>query len=179
MLNFLLIILLTDGDWIAIVAISVSVLGTVGWLIYRTGCIVTLVKEMKPSVSKIPVIETKVDELWRLKTTTSGSPSILNDYGKKILKDSNIAEIILPYHDDIISLVKSKEPSNAYTAQETLIEILEGYINKQELKDKLEEAAYNAGIDVNTLLFVAAINIRDMVIESIGFKRDDIDNHDP
>ena len=56
---------------------------------------------------------------------------------------------------------------------------LKTFKEKEECINKLENAAFNTGTHIDTILFVAAINIRDQVIEDLGFKNKDIDIHDP
>ncbi|MGD2033728.1 MAG: hypothetical protein PVF73_01640 [Bacteroidales bacterium] len=134
---------------------------------------------MTPNVKKIPSIEVKVDELWRLKTTKSGSPSVLNTYGKKILSDSKVADIVSPYYEEIVRLVKEQNPTNPYKVQETLIDVLTEFRNRETIKEELEKAAFSAGSDINTILFVAAIHFRDKVIKELGFNVNEIDQYDP
>ena len=173
------ILALSNGEWISIAAIAVIVIGALFTLIYKTGSLVRLVEEMKPHVGKIPGIEVKVEELWRNRTTVSNSPSRLNEYGEKILINSKIDKLLEPFYEEIVKIVKDSNPSNAYKVQETLINVLEKFKNKEELQDKLETAAFSAGTEVSTILFVAAIHMRDDLIAKFGFNIEEIDLHDP
>jgi hypothetical protein len=184
------------GDWIALVMGSITIISGFAVLIYKMGCIMTLIEGMKPDVSKIssiqfnldamqphtakiPSIEFKVEELWRQKIAKSGSPLVLNDYGKKILKDSNIEEFTTKERVHILEELKNRKPENAFQAQESLIEVLTEYKDKPEYKSYLENASYLSGADIMTILFAAAINIRDSILHELNFKRDDIDSYDP
>ncbi len=174
-----LLITLTPGEWISIITIAVIVVGSLFTLIYKTGGLVKLVEGMKPHVDKIPGMEVKVDELWRLKTTVSNSPSRLNKNGQKILKESNITEILLPFYDEIVKMVKNTNPSNAYKVQEALIDVLKGFQFREKILNQLEQSAFIAGTEVHTILFVAAIHLRDDIITKLGFSIEEIDIHDP
>ncbi len=76
---------LSIGEWVAVATITLTVISSIGWLIFRTGGLYNMVTEMKVHVDKIQGMEVKVEELWRLKTTVSSSPMILNETGKKYL----------------------------------------------------------------------------------------------
>ena len=174
-----LLIILATGEWISIITIAVIVIGSLFTLIYKTGGLVKLIEEMKPHVDKIPGMEVKVEDMWRNRTTVSNSPSRLNDYGEKILIESNIAKILSPFYDEITKMVENANPSNAYKIQEILIEVLEGFQNKEEIQEGLEIAAFLSGTDVKTILFVAAIHMRDDLITKLGYEINEIDIHDP
>ncbi|MEK6783772.1 MAG: hypothetical protein AABY93_18880 [Bacteroidota bacterium] len=177
---------LATGDWIGILGLAILIGGALTTLIVKSTTlsntvdyIKTDVGDMKFNVAKISGMEVKVEELWRQKTTQSASPMILNAVGKKIMSDSKIKELTDKYYTDILSSVKDKNPENPFQAQEILINVVKLYKDKDECKLKLEEAAFNSGNNVDTILFVAAIDIRDQIVLDLGFSRDDIDKHDP
>ncbi len=177
--NNIILAVLTTGNWIAIFGIGIPVIIGCIVLIFQAGGVYNMVKEMKPNVAKIPMIEAKVNELWKRKVTDSNSPSVLNEYGKKILSESKIDDIISPYYDEIFKSVQSTQLSNAFQIQQLLIGTVYEYENKTEIKDKLEKAAFYAGTDISTILFVWTIFIRDRVISELGFDSNEIDEHDP
>ena len=65
--------------------------------------------------------------------------------------------------------------------QETssLIKIVRTLQANSDYKNLLENGAFESGSDVNTILFVGAIYIRDNVLSQLNFERADIDKHDP
>jgi hypothetical protein len=181
---------LTASEWIAIWGIAggifISVIGSAIFLIFRTGRIVEAIASMQETLKDVPKIKysfgqmtVKVDTLWRNHLSKSNSPVILNEIGIKVLESSKISEFTDFYYVEILEKVKGKNPLNPYQAQESLIQIVSEYQNMEECKLKLQEAAFNSGYDINSVLYVAAINIRDKIISDLGFKVEDIDKHDP
>jgi len=186
----MILLKLSIGEWIAISAVLVAILASIiipllilvfrsGGLFERVDNIKDTIDEMKPDVKMIPVIKEKIDVLWATRFTTPGSPLVLTDKGKKVLKDSKIEKFTNEYFNEILEQVKKKNYQNAYQAQEALISIVREYKNKHDCKNKLENAAFIAGVDVDSVLLVAAINIRNRIIKELHFKIDDIDKYDP
>lgn len=185
---------LSNTDIISIWGIGVtlllSIIGSIIYSAFKFGSILNDIGTLKQSSSEITTdlrqviyshgqIKVKVDELWRQKTTKSGSPMILNDIGKKIIVDSKISDLTNKFYSEILNSVKSLNPPNPFQAQELLISVVNKFKEKEECKSELETAAFNSGNNVDTVLFVAAIDIRDRIIQDLGFNLDDIDKHDP
>ncbi len=178
------------GDWIAIIAIASTLLiGIVAstWILgVKIGGINSTLESFKPAIGDVTRIKVsfgqmnvKVEELWRERLSKSKSPIVLNETGRKVLETSKIGDSIMKYYQDILARVKAQSPENPFQAQESLIKIVASYKEIEECKPMLETAAFNSGFDVNSVLYVAALAIRDKIIEDLGFKRDDIDKHDP
>jgi hypothetical protein len=188
---------LSTQDIIQMWGLGITILGSIIFVSFRIGGVFNQLTTIKDSILSIRVdigevdsnlnkvifshgqLKVKVDELWRKNTTTSGSPMILNENGKKVLIDSNIKSLTNKYYPEILNQVKSLNPPNPFQAQELLIQIVGKYRDKEECKNELESAAYNSGNNVETVLFVAAIDIRDKIVSDLGFSVDDIDLHDP
>lgn len=170
---------LNPGEWIALAVFLFSIASAFAWLIFRSGRTYEAIEDMKPLVAKIPGMAIKVDLLWSGDVTSSNSPTILNEKGKKILKDSGIREFTDKYFTEIFEQVKKLKPANAYQAQEFTIAVVDSYSENDKCKNDLEIAAFDSGSDVKTILLVAAIDIRDKIIEKLEFKKEDIDRHDP
>lgn len=174
---------MSTGHWIAVAAIVVpvfiSIIVGLGILIFRSGTIVQGIQTINKTIEPVPEIAARVEVLWSNQTTVSRSPMQLNEVGEKVLKQSNIRELTQKYYDDILVKIKDLNPPNPYQAQQILIDVVNAYKNVDEYKNKLETGAFNAGMDVDTVLLVGAIDIRDRIIKDIGFQIDDIDKHDP
>ena len=173
---------MTTQNWIALAGVILAVFGIIfagGRLFERIGNIKEEINELKPDVKMIPLIKERVDVLWADRFTSSNSPVVLNERGLKILKESKIETLTNEYYAEIIMQVKELTPQNAYQAQEILIEVVKNLKNRDNCKAKLEEAAFVTGVDVDTVLLVAAINIRDKIIEDLQFKIGDIDKFAP
>ena len=185
-IKVMLLLTLTNGEWIAIAAVFLSIISPLFILVFRSGAlfervghIKDAVEEIKPDVKIIPVIKEKVDVLWASNVVRPGSPLMLTDRGRQILQVSRIEEFTTEYYQEILGQVKEKNFQNPYQVQEGLIGIVTNYKNNQFCKNKLENAAFITGTDVDTVLLVAAINIRDKIIADLGMKVDDVDKFDP
>ena len=181
---------LQPSEWIAIWGIAgtifVSIISSAAFLIFRTGTIVKSIDHMQDTLKDVPKIKysfaqmtVKVDTLWRNHLSKSNSPIVLNEVGIKVLETSKISDFTTRYYPEILEKVKSKNPVNPYQAQETLISVISEYQFIESCKLMLQEAAFNSGYDINSVLYVGALNIRDQIITDLGFDRDDIDKHDP
>ena len=175
---------MSTAEIIAIIAIGIPILGCLILLIYRSGKVVqhithidTDIEEIKNVIKVIPslmvkvgVLEWKVDELWKRRNSTKNSPTQLNDEGKNILKDSGVKKIIKEHLEQIIEDVKSKNPGNAYQAQEHIIEVVRQLKEIPSLNETLENGAFNSGVSVETVLYVGAVDIRDDILIQLDFK---------
>jgi len=221
MITYAIILTLTTGNWIAICAIGVPILGSLIYVIFRAGGLSRDVKSVNSFIFKagglskdvsnintnvkdiqidvkdlqermpkmetslegilirVPKIEDNIIKLYQRKYTGTGSPRYLNDYGKKILKDSGIEYFIEKHYDEIVKIVKEEDITNAYKAEETIIDVLARYKDRDEYIGEFETRAFKGGTDVSTLLFVVAIHIRDKIFKSIGLKVEDIDKDKP
>jgi len=170
------------SDWITIIGIAmglfVTTIGSSLLLAFKMGAIHQEVKTITKVLEKIPWIEYtigqmqgKLDVLWDHYLTRSNSPKVLNEAGQKLLDASKIDRFIEQYYTEILSKVKAAKPENAYQAQEALVAIVSDYQNVEECRLKLQDTAFSSGYDVNSLLFVGALAIRDRVILELGFSR--------
>lgn len=137
----------------------------------------TINNDIKPHVQTIPVINDRVETLWTERVSQSNSPTVLNEKGEKILRESKIDEVLNLHYDTIVKNIQSREPKNAYQAQIFLIDTVKDLKNNEICREKLELAAFNSGVDTDTILYVGAIHIRDKVIQDLRFKLEDLDKH--
>lgn len=126
---------------------------------------------IKPSIRNI---EQKLDEV--LKTVTlrqvaeSHSPRALNDFGKRVRDESDVRSIIGPQLQQLVNVVRQRNPENAYQVQEYLLDTIQELYKDTSLKGAIEQAAFKSGVSVETLLVVAGIDIRDTVLDSLGMR---------
>lgn len=120
---------------------------------------------------KLEVVQVKLEFLWNHHLGVSRSPMVLNETGLRLLEKSRIDQFADEHYAEIVSKVRAAGPQNAYQAQQTLISVLSSYQHVEAYRTKLEETAFASGSDLNSLLFVAALTIRDRVIEDLGFNR--------
>ena len=170
---------LTTSDKLTATGVAITIISILVWGIYKWGRITQILDDFKPLVNKIPSLEAKVDALWKEKYTESNSPMQLNDKGKQILEQSGIKEVIRRKKNDIVKAVKAKNPENAYRAQSIIIDVVKELKEKPDCIPFLEKGAFESGADVEIILFVGAVFIRDEVLKELNFNKEDIDKHDP
>ena len=123
----------------------------------------------------ISKIKPKVEILWEINFAKGHSPLTLNEKGEEILNQSGIKELV---DDSLLELTKnieSKKPVNAYQVQETAKEIISNLKNDQNILLKLQTGAFDTGVDVDSVLFVGSIYLRDLVLPKFNCKLEDVD----
>jgi hypothetical protein len=124
-------------------------------------------KEMR---SKVDDMSPKLDILWKDKLASAHSRRELNTYGKKVLEESGIKEIINERKIELLNLVKAKGSKNIYDAEQDILSVVkrlpERYPN---IVDALKTGAFNTGADMDTVLFAGGIYLRDLILQDLGF----------
>ena len=140
-------------------------------------------KEIKNISSKLDRLIGKVSVIFKdsLADTLSesNSPRQLSELGQKVLKDSSIRETLEPIFDNIVEMVKLKNPENPYQAQEALFEVVQSLKDDRGISSAIENGAFLSGHTPEEVLYVGALDIRDSVIKELGLRVGDIDKHDP
>lgn len=169
---------MNTSDWIAILGLFATTIGSVIVLAFYMGSLYKEVKGIAKAVEVLPWVTytlaqlvVKVDVLWQEHMSKSNSPIVLNEAGLRVLEASKIGDFASTYYGEILLKVKATKPQNPYQAQQTLISVLSSYQHVDECRPKLEELAFSSGSDVNSLLFVAALTIRDRIILELGFSK--------
>lgn len=111
--------------------------------------------------------------------TESHSPRRLTKEGEKVLKDSGIEQIVNLRYDEILELVKEDKPLNSYQAQESVKKAVFTLSEDADIKNTIEEGAFQSGYSPVDVIIVGAIFIRDRVLKDLGFLVEDIDKHNP
>ncbi|MFY9462773.1 MAG: hypothetical protein WAP52_01155 [Candidatus Sungiibacteriota bacterium] len=140
----------------------------------------TLDDEIKPDLKNIRerfmVVEDRVETLWRDEYAPAHSSRQLNTRGQDILKKSGIKEIIDEKKDYLLSLVKDKKTANAYDAESAILSVAaELPKHCPDVIDRLKNGAFRVGADVDGVLFVGGIYLRDLIFPKLGFMLDDLD----
>ena len=179
---------MNNSDWITIwgiaIGLFVTTIGSALLLSFKIGGLHEKVISMEKIFQRIPRIEgtivqiqvkmtemqVKLDLLWLHHLSWSRSPRVLNEAGLRLLEASNIDRFVEHYYGDILEKVRAARPENAYQAQQALISIVSDYQNIEECRLKLQETAFTTGSDVNSLLFVGALTIRDKIVSELKFK---------
>jgi uncharacterized protein YoxC len=184
---------LSAENWIAISAITVTIIGSFIYLIYQSGKTMSTIEYLSNSVSKIDTdlqkikgqtgkiggIENSISLLWQHHFSIAKSPIQLNEKGISILESTDLKTVVENLFPKIAEKVKALNPTNSYEVQEYTKSVVEELLQSEPIKNQIENAAFSAGFHVSILHFIGAIFIRDKVIAELGFSSDDIDTHKP
>src|SRR4030042_5939455 len=146
--------------------------------------------------TKVTRVETKVDDLvvtvdkmgnsledFKLgilyKLLQRKTPVSLNEEGLKVARESGIAKMVEENYVKILEAVKETNPSNAYQAQEKVLEAVRNLELNEECKNIIETAAFKNGYPTSSLYMLGGYYIRDKVLKDLNFDLKDIDLHDP
>lgn len=163
-----------------LLSIIAVLLGGIGYLIKRildrTDKITEDIADMKPKIETlwelredIADMKSKTDILWELRFASNKSPLALNETGKRVFEVSGIKEIVDEAAPRLLGALKEKNPKNAYQLQECAKEVMLGLKQNPEIVSRLEEGAFNAGVDVDTVLFVGSLYFRDLILPEFQF----------
>ena len=110
------------------------------------------------------------------------SPISLTDKGIEISEKLEAEAILDANYEELTSILRTKNPNNAYDIQELSMDIAHEFLEKNIDKENLEKAkkvAYEAGIPLESLYSIFGILLRDRILKERGFSHTDVDNHDP
>ena len=78
---------------------------------------------------------------------------------------------------ELFKLVKEQNFTNAYDAEEGVNKMMEGLIKKYpEIEGKLKDGAFKTGADLDSVLFVGGIYLRNLIFPELGFELNDLDS---
>lgn len=162
---------------------SVLIVIGIAWGTLKTlveGIKQTLNDEIKPDLKDVRerfiVVEERVDTIWKDRLAPAHSPRQLNEKGQSILVGSGIKEIIDIKKDHLLELVKAKQITNAYDAEEAVLSVvMELQKNCPDMVEKLKTGAFRVGADVSAVLFVGGIYLRNEIFPTLGFTLEDLD----
>lgn len=135
-----------------------------------------VVPDLKDVRERFGVVEDRVETLWKERYATSHSPRELNERGKQVLKKSGITEIIDKKKEALTEIVIKEDPKNAYDA-ENVIEKTVMQMPKfcPDVLDGLKQGAFRTGTDINVVLFVGSLYLRNKIFHELGFSLSDLD----
>lgn len=140
----------------------------------------TLNNDIKPDLKDIRerfgVVEDRVETLWQDKFAPARSPRQLNDLGNSILTKSGIKEIIEEKKLVLLEQIRKRPISNAYDAEQAILGVVvELPKHCPEIIEKLKTGAFNVGQNIDTVLYVGGIHLRNLVFSELGFSLTDLD----
>lgn len=125
---------------------------------------------------RFAVVESRVGDMWADRAAPAHSPRKLNAYGIKILNESGIKEIIDEKKSTLLDIVKKKDIKNAYDAEQAVLLTVEKLPEHcPDIVDKLKNGAFKTGANLDTVLLVGGIYLRDLIFPDLGFSVDEID----
>ncbi len=171
----------TIQAFFAVAAVLVGI--GIAWGTLRTlmkGVKDVLEKEIKPDLKNVRerfiVVEDRVKVLWKDEYAPASSPRKLNDRGTTVLHDSGIKKIIDDKKSDLLALVRQKETTNAYDTEQAVLTVVSEIPQKfPELLPQLKDGAFKTGADIDSLLLVGGIYLRDLIFPNLGFPLEDLD----
>ncbi len=151
-------------------ALIAAFLGAIGYFLKM------IFDDTRMLVKDMAEIKPKVDILWKDKLAPSHSPRQLNEQGANILGESGIKEIIDEKKDELLRLIKTKNVANAYDAERAVEEVTNQIPELYpDLLDVIKDGAFKTGSDIDAILFVGSIYLRNQIFAELGFSVTDLD----
>ena len=133
-----------------------------------------MVMEMYPKVNdmypKVSEMYPKLEILWKNQAVPAHSRRSFNEYGKKVLNESGVKEIIDKKKDELFTIVKAKGATNIYDAEQDILSVVKDVLgNSPDIVEKLKPGAFNTGADLDMVFLVGGIYLRDLILPDLGF----------
>ena len=138
--------------------------------------ITDLKKELKEVRDKAVACETSLKE--REPLTRKRSPIALTDRGSKVLNESGGKKFIEDNYEELKNNVDEKKPETSYDIQEISRNVIEEMKNDQRL-NSLKEYLFKEGMELDDIVEVLGIYLRDKILNDKKLSVKDIDNYDP
>ena len=122
-------------------------------------------KDTKSISEKIFKMEPQVEKLWKRAFAPGHSPRMLNEEGQRVFNQSGIKDIFSKNLENLITDIENYNPKKAYQVEELAEKVMQSLKENPNILESLKEKAYRAGVDVDTILFVGSIHLRDKYIE--------------
>lgn len=162
------------GNWISAILLG-NTCELIARIDERTILMQDDLRDMKP---KVDDMFPKVDILWKDKVAPAHSPRNLNDYGITILNSSGIKEVIEEKKSVLLTLVKTLDAKNAYDAEQAVLSVVKELPKHcPDVIDRLKAGAFKTGANLDTVLLVGGIYLRDLIFPNLGFSVEEIDKH--
>jgi len=145
-------------------------------LVFKAG---GLVKTVDKTETRVEKIEKKVDAIIEFLLSKGlvaiSSPRTLTNDGRKLLEESGVKEIVDERFDEVLNGVRTRTPKNAYQAEAAVIEVVRALAADPQALSRLQNGAFKSGVNVELLLYIGAIYIRDKVLAALDLLAEDID----
>lgn len=135
----------------------------------------TLDVDVKSIRDRFIVVEERVKTLWKDEVAPANSPRQLNERGENILKGSGIKEIVESMKNEFLVILKEKNLKNPYDAEQYTLQVVNDLKKDNVIVEKLKSGAFSVGADIDTVLFVGGMHLRDLIFPDLGYSLDDLD----
>jgi hypothetical protein len=135
----------------------------------------TLEVDVKSIRDRFIVVEERVKTLWKDEVAPAHSPRKLNERGNAILHGSGIKNIIEERKDYFLAILQKQNPKNPYDAEQYILQVVNDLKNDTVLIEKLKTGAFSVGADIDTVLLVGGLHLRDLIFSSLGFSLQELD----
>lgn len=108
-----------------------------------------------------------------------GSPVDLKPVGIEWLKDSGLEEYIESNKTDLLSSCSIDEDNNPYEVQERSFDLFDNIKFEKDFEESLKKFAYEKGTTMDVMRRVGGIYLRNICLDHLGMKKEDIETHDP
>jgi hypothetical protein len=139
--------------------------------------------EIRPGLKDVRerflIVEDRMETVWKDKLAPARSPRQLNERGGDILEKSGIKELLDEKRGDLLEEIRKGAPSNAYDAERHIERFMLSEFPKMFPKEveALKDGAFRTGADLDAVLFVGSIYLRDGIFRDLGFDASDLDKH--
>lgn len=121
-------------------------------------------------------MESKMEVLWKDELAPSHSPRQLNERGNTILIQSGIKEIVDEKKTKLFELVKTQEPKSPYDAEAAIADVMKNLPEHcPDIVEKLKDGAFKTGSNIESILFVGSVYLRNEIFSDLGFSLTDLD----
>ena len=157
------------------VVVSLGIPTIIGAAIY-IGRKLQIIDDLKGIRGRFDIVESRVGDLWADRFAPAHSPRQLNDRGYNILEESGIKEIVNNKKSDLLNLVKQRNPANPYDAEIVIMEIMKELpTHCPDIIENLKQGAFKVGADIDAVLFVGGIYLRNLISKDLGLGLNDLD----
>lgn len=107
------------------------------------------------------------------------SPINLNSLGEKFLTDSGLKNYVDTNKDFLLKECGDRGVANPYEVQQQAFKLMDEYKFDDAFYANLQKFVFEKGTTIDVLRRVGGIYLRNVCLDSLGMKRDDIDRHVP
>lgn len=106
------------------------------------------------------------------------SPLSLTPFGEDLINAINGKKYVLDNKDRLVELIKAKNPKSAYDVQEYARKVIEDLQTNDDFIP-FKDHAFKEGLQLEFIIVVLSIFLRDTALPVLGFTPEQIDESDP